>query len=208
VSEAGTLQRGRSAGTGSLQGCRMTDRVPELLPCSRACVQALSRTVRNPGGSGHELPGPEPIARSRSRHLPMSDLLTRKPQDYAFEDWQRLHETDPEAFELRRKEALEAVIQSAPADMQQRLRGVQFRVDMERARAGSDLAACLKAHSMMWDSLVRLRDALSELSDLQKDGMLGAVARTPVEARTATVIPFRNAPGIVRGENEPDKDKH
>ena len=132
----------------------------------------------------------------------MSDQLTRKPQDYACEDWQRLHETDPESFELRRKEALEAVIASAPADMQQRLRGVQFRVDMERARAGSDLAACLKAHSMMWDSLVRLRDALSELSDLQKGGILGAVARTPAAIRNATVIPFR--PGIEKHRGEAD----
>jgi hypothetical protein len=137
----------------------------------------------------------------------MSDLQTRKPQDYAFEDWQRLHETDPDAFELRRKEALEAVILSAPEDMQQRLRGVQFRVDMERSRAGSDLAACLKAHSMMWDSLVRLRDALSELSDLQKDGMLGAVARTPAPVRTATVIPFRNAPVVPSSKAASEKEK-
>lgn len=137
----------------------------------------------------------------------MSDLSTRNPQDYAFEDWRQLHETDPEAFELRRKEALEAVILAAPADMQQRLRGVQFRVDMERARAGSDLAACLKAHSMMWDSLVRLRDALSELSDLQKDGMLGAVARAPTEVRTATVIPFRAASGSRGDEHANSKEK-
>ena len=123
----------------------------------------------------------------------MSDLSNRKTEDYAFEDWQRLHESDPEAFEIRRKEALEAVIQTAPARMQQRLRGVQFRVDMERARAGSDLASCLKAQSMMWDSLLRLRDALAELSVLQKDGTLAAIVQTPAEARTATVIPFRTS---------------
>ncbi len=124
----------------------------------------------------------------------MSDLSDRQPEDYVFEDWQRLHETDPAAFELRRKEALEALIQSAPVDMQPRLSGLQFRVDMERSRAGSDLSACLKAQSMMWDSLIRLRDVLSELSGIQKDGMLGAVAHTRAEVRKATVIPFRPAP--------------
>lgn len=124
----------------------------------------------------------------------MSDPSNLKPQDYAFEDWQRLHEADPVAFEARRKEALESVIQSAPEDVQPRLRGLQFRVDMERSRAGSDLAACLKAQSMMWDSLLKLRDALSELSEVQKAGALGAVARRQAELRMATVIPFRQAP--------------
>jgi hypothetical protein len=123
----------------------------------------------------------------------MSDLSNLKPQDYAFEDWRRLHETDPVAFEARRKEALESVIESAPACLQPRLRGLQFRVDMERARAGSDLAACLKAQSMMWDSLHKLRDALAELSNVQRSGALGAVARKQVELRMATVIPFRQA---------------
>lgn len=136
----------------------------------------------------------------------MSDLSTLKPQDYAFEDWQRLHESDPEAFEQRRREALESVIESAPPDMQPRLRGLQFRVDMERSRAGSDLASCLKAQSMMWDSLLRLRDALSELSSLQKDGMLGAVARTPVEARKATVIPFRATARTEPGSSPTDDE--
>jgi hypothetical protein len=121
----------------------------------------------------------------------MSDLSNLRPHDYAFEDWRWLHETDPVAFEARRKEALESVIESAPASLQPRLRGLQFLVDMERARAGSDLAACLKAQSMMWDSLHRLRDALAELSGVQRYGAPGAVARKQFEPRRATVIPFR-----------------
>lgn len=135
----------------------------------------------------------------------MSDTSSLKPQDYAFEDWQRLHEADPVAFEARRKEALESVIQSAPQELQPRLRGLQFRVDMERSRAGSDLAACLKAQSMMWDSLLKLRDALSELSEVQKGGALGAVARRQVEMRMATVIPFRQA---ARPASDEQRDEH
>jgi hypothetical protein len=92
--------------------------------------------------------------------------------------------------------------------MQQRLRGVQFRVDMERSRAGSDLAACLKAHSMMWDSLVRLREALSELSALQKGGMLRLPARAPAAVRTATVIPFRTATAQRSSDIEVGTDKY
>lgn len=133
----------------------------------------------------------------------MSVPSNRKPEDYVFEDWRHLHETDPDVFELRRNEALESVIQSAPSDMQARLRGLQFRVDMERTRAGSDLAACLKAQSMMWDSLVRLRDALLDLSIVQKDGALGAVGLARAEVRKATVIPFRSAARAVPAEQVP-----
>jgi hypothetical protein len=164
-----------------------------LDPCSRSRV---------PGAAAGPL-----MAFRRQPVYPMSNLSDRKPEDYVFEDWQRLHETDPEVFELRRKEALEAVIQSAPADMQPRLRGLQFRVDMERSRAGSDLGACLKAQSMMWDSLIRLQDALSELSGIQKDGMLAAVARTRVEAPKATVIPFRAARRTAPAGHPPEAEQ-
>ncbi len=85
-------------------------------------------------------------------------------QEFDFDDWHRLHRADPQAFEARRKAALAAVIDGAPEHVQPRLRGMQFRLEMERARAGSDLAACLKAQSLMWDSLTRLRDALEQLS--------------------------------------------
>jgi hypothetical protein len=139
----------------------------------------------------------------------MSDPSTRTPGAYAFEDWRHLYATDPEAFELRRREALDAVIQSAPASLQPRLRGMQFRIDLERARAGSGLAACIKAHSMMWDSLVRLRDALAGLSDLQKDGMLGSVARRhPAALRTAAVIPFPRVAASGRSEGGQDGGGH
>ena len=30
-------------------------------------------------------------------YLPMSDPSNRKPEDYVFEDWRHLHETDPDA---------------------------------------------------------------------------------------------------------------
>lgn len=114
-------------------------------------------------------------------------------QEFDFEDWRQLHAIDPEAFERRRAEALCAVIDSAPARMQQRLRGVQFRLDMERSLARSDLAACLKAHSMMWDSLVRLRDALAMLSETRPGETIvpvrGALAG-PDAPRTATVLRF------------------
>jgi len=123
----------------------------------------------------------------------MSDLPQPLQQNFDFEEWRQLYATDPEAFERRRAAALAAVIESAPERMQQRLRGVQFRLDMERSLARSDLAACLKAHSMMWDSLVRLRDALAKLSEIRPGETLvpaREAAAGKESPRTATVLPF------------------
>lgn len=125
---------------------------------------------------------------------------TSAPFEFDFDAWSRLHVEDPDAFERRRIEAIEAIIRSAPTGLQPRLRGLQFRVEMERSRAGSDLAACVKSSAMMWDSLIRLRDALEDLtalqagSDAESTRAAGSASRPPTES--AQVIAFPGALGI------------
>jgi len=117
-------------------------------------------------------------------------------KDFDFEQWRQLHAADPHAFERRRAAAIEAAISTAPAGMQARLRGVQFRMDMERARAGSDLSACLKAHTMMWDSLIRLRDALARLSAIDSaPGGQSSLLSEKSPPPTAQVIAFPRGAG-------------
>lgn len=80
-----------------------------------------------------------------------------------FDEWQALAKSDPQEFEARRTQVIEDFIQSAPDDLQRRLRGLQFRVDMERRRAANPLSACMRISDMMWDAVLReggLRDAL------------------------------------------------
>jgi hypothetical protein len=132
----------------------------------------------------------------------MSDP-TGKPDDFDFEDWRRLHASDPGAFEQRRSAALESVISGAPEHLQKRLRGVQFRLDLERSRAGSDLAACLKAHTLMWDSLTRLREALEQLSVSAKPAQAVSAGAAP-SAPTAKVIAFPGSADRFRQESKPD----
>lgn len=57
------------------------------------------------------------------------------PDDFDFETWERLAKQDPALFERKRAEAIERIINSAPASKQQRLRGLQWQVDQTRARA-------------------------------------------------------------------------
>ncbi|HAT68705.1 MAG: hypothetical protein A2481_00170 [Candidatus Yonathbacteria bacterium RIFOXYC2_FULL_47_9] len=75
---------------------------------------------------------------------------TGSSEDF-FNYWSNLAKTDPERFEKERKEAIEAVILEAPEHLHQRLRGLQWQIDMERSRASDPLSACVRLNKMMVD---------------------------------------------------------
>ncbi len=84
-----------------------------------------------------------------------------------FDQLVKLAQEDPEALEALRKNLCEALIQQAPKSYHQRLRGLQFKIDMERRRAKTPMAACIKLSSLMQDSFYKLRMALNEVSSQQ-----------------------------------------
>ena len=97
---------------------------------------------------------------------------TRKPL-VDFDTWSQLARSDPEAFEARRAEVIEQMIQRMPAHRQQRIRCLQWKIDQVRARAGTPLSACIKLSDMMWDSLAGpggLREALDGLGQPTRTG--------------------------------------
>ncbi len=101
-----------------------------------------------------------------------------------FDEWAALARTDPEAFEQRRRDAIESYIATVPEEYRQRLRGVQFRVDMERARASNPLSATIRISNMMWSAFGELRDALNQAAN----GDASPVQQEP--RRAAEIIPF------------------
>lgn len=108
-----------------------------------------------------------------------------------FDEWAALARTDPEAFEQRRREAIEAYIASVPEEHRQRLRGVQFRVDMERARASNPLSATIRISNMMWSAFGELREALNQAAHGAPAGAAAGAGEAP---RAAQVIPFSPRP--------------
>jgi hypothetical protein len=97
-----------------------------------------------------------------------------------FDELVRLYKTDPTAFEQLRRDLCEQLIESAPERMRQRLRGIQFKVDMTRRKARTPLSACLSLSKMMQESLMELQAALNNPGEFLRQ-------RTPTEA---TVLPF------------------
>lgn len=82
---------------------------------------------------------------------------------FDFETWAHLAKHDKDEFERRREAAIEHLIASAPPSSQRRLRGLQFRIDMERRRAVTPLGACVRISEMMWDSVLKLQETLAGL---------------------------------------------
>lgn len=102
--------------------------------------------------------------------------------DFNFDTWLMLANTSPERFEQNRRNAVDAVIASG-ADPRQ-LKGLQWRIDLERTRARTPIKACLRLSCLMWDTFFELRDVFNR--DTLAHGCPAAGAKP-----LARVIPFR-----------------
>ncbi|MCK7583290.1 MAG: DUF3135 domain-containing protein [Chromatiales bacterium] len=102
---------------------------------------------------------------------------------------------DPFAFEARRL-AIDRVVPSpvSPPD-QRRLRGLQFRIDMERRRARTPMAACLQALGDDVGLAARQPRTQERARAAARRAPTRPSAARPTTARTASarVLPFRRA---------------
>ena len=100
----------------------------------------------------------------------MPELKTQQPEPRKplvdFDQWSELAKSDPAAFEAKRAEAIENMIQSMPEHKQERMRRLQWKIDQVRNQASNPVSACIKLSEMMWDSLVGpggLKDVLERV---------------------------------------------
>lgn len=117
--------------------------------------------------------------------------------DFDFEKMMLLAKDNPKEFEYRRNILLDEVIQRNPNVKW--AKAFQSRIDMERRKAKTPLACCLRLYSLMWDSFHKLdkqlqaflytRSCLHELglSSENKNHQLGG-AKPRV---TAKILQFR-----------------
>jgi len=112
--------------------------------------------------------------------------MTAKPA-FDFDEWKKLAQNDPAEFEHRRKQRIENAIEACPSSRQQRLRGLQFRIDVVR-RTRSPLGACIRVSEMMMEQVhERFQPVL--LGDLST-----AIVGKPAPEHRAEVVklPVRN----------------
>jgi hypothetical protein len=111
---------------------------------------------------------------------------------FDFDEWAALAKADPCAFEARRLALIEDFLRQFPLPDQRRLRGLQFRIDLERQRARTPMAACLKLSGMMWDSLLGSQGLKRALNGKLTADTARAPAPDQPAPSSAQILPFRN----------------
>lgn len=74
---------------------------------------------------------------------------------FEFDEWAELARDNPELFEARRQAVIEEFIRKAAPAHRARLRGLQFRIDMERRRSRTPLGACIRLYQLTLDAFYR-----------------------------------------------------
>ena len=119
-------------------------------------------------------------------------ITKEAPSDFNFDEWMTLHQTDPDAFEEKRKVAIAKLIDSAPASMQARLNGLVFKIDVERKKAKTPLQSCINISTLMWEKFDELKVNLNaichpeKLSTEEKSQVL-----LPKKNESATILEFK-----------------
>lgn len=105
--------------------------------------------------------------------------------EFNFKEWSELAQSDPDSFEARRSRVINEAIRRVPADRQQMLRGLQWKVDRVRELKRTPLAACIAITDMMWDTFSDLHLSYIKLAEI-KPGAKPVFEESP----TATIIHF------------------
>jgi len=95
---------------------------------------------------------------------------------------------NPQALEQYLRQEVDNVIDSAPVEIQPRLRGLQFQIDAQRQIHKSAMGACIKISEMMHQSFARLRYLLREATGQPNHGLV-VIEDTP--ETPAEIITFR-----------------
>ncbi|MFT4797307.1 MAG: hypothetical protein ACI9W1_000727 [Candidatus Azotimanducaceae bacterium] len=126
-------------------------------------------------------------------------IRTTDIMDYAFPNVDTLMEIakkNPSELDRIKQEAVSALIESADKSHQQRLRGLQWQVDMELNKSKSPMEGCIKISGMMHEKLWELRGALQsgEQRELEAFYESDMEKTTPMDEidQGAVILPFRS----------------
>lgn len=77
----------------------------------------------------------------------------QKSEQFVFEEWAELAQSNPQAFEQQRQQYIESFLATVPSKQRNRLERLQWRIDMERRLAATPLSACVRISRMMMDAV-------------------------------------------------------
>ena len=101
--------------------------------------------------------------------------------EFDFDNWARLAKDAPQEFEKQRRHLIDE--QLVGTRNINRLRGIQFRIDMERSRASRGvLSSCLHLYGLMWERFIDL--------DTELTGLWTGDTSSAQTQPTSNIIPF------------------
>lgn len=86
--------------------------------------------------------------------------------EFDFDEWVRLAQDDPDAYEDKRKEIIQQVIESTSPEIKRRMQGLQWQIDQIRSTSANPMASCLRISQMMWDSVLGDEGLLKHMEQL------------------------------------------
>lgn len=102
----------------------------------------------------------------------------------SFDDWARLARHDRAAFEQARRATIDAFLATRAPHRRERLERLQWRIDRERERCGTPLAACMHLSDLMWERFAGRQGLAAAWQGLGRRALT-------VKAKDARVVPFR-----------------
>lgn len=115
---------------------------------------------------------------------------TEKTKDFDFDYWCRLAKENPDVFETTRKQELDKYISKlGDTSTQERMKKLQWRIEMERQRSKNPMDSAIRIYDMMWETVGKNFELIQELADEFRPQ--GETAKTKTAERSqAKVLPF------------------
>lgn len=113
--------------------------------------------------------------------------------NFDFDEWVTLSKVDPEAFEQRRLQWCNQLIQGAPEPCKRRLHGLLFQINMEKRRSSNAMDSCIRLSNLMWDKFTELSGELQHLSNnSMPETRYSVTSSHQVLQKSADIIEFSN----------------
>lgn len=88
--------------------------------------------------------------------------------NFNFDEWAKLAKEDPDAFENKRQQMLQDVIDKSAPEIKRRMQGLQWQIDQIRSTSANPMASCLKISQMMWDKTIGEGGLVEHMQQLSK----------------------------------------
>ncbi|HIF51831.1 MAG TPA: DUF3135 domain-containing protein [Thiotrichaceae bacterium] len=106
--------------------------------------------------------------------------------DFDFDEWVKLAKEDPDAFESKRKQAIQEILDDTSPEIKRRMEGIQWQIDQICSTSSNPMSSCLKISQMMWGNVLGENGLVEHMHRLNSPELVNTIK--PKELATVTNI--------------------